>query len=171
MQPIKLQELKKEIAKIDNQSLVDICIRLAKHASENKQLLNYLLFHSYDNQTYIDELKQDIAHTFSFLQKSEHSQTISLRKLLLRLNKQLKFIADKNKEAEILTEFCTIFIETININSYYTSLIQILYRQFIKLCKVVEKLDEDLQFDYQTHIETIFNTLKKSQFYQNIQLV
>lgn len=171
MEPIKLQALKKEITKLDNKTLIDICIRLAKHASENKELLNYLLFHSYDNQTYIDELKQDITHTFSFSHRSEHSQTISLRHLLLRLNKQLKFIADKNKEAEILTEFCTIFIEKININSYYPSLIQILYRQLVKLCQVVAKLDEDLQFDYQEHIETIFNALKKSQFYRNLQLV
>jgi hypothetical protein len=165
MAGIKLQAQKKEIAKLDNKHLAEICIRLAKHKTENKELLNYLLFYSYDNEPYIEELKQDIEYTFENLPYGEYAIAVQLKKLILRLNKHLKFVALKDREAEIITEFCHKFIEHINIRSHYSPLIQVLYRQFIKLNKVVVKLNEDLQFDYQQHLNEILFVLKKSRFY------
>lgn len=171
MATIKLQTQKKEIAKLDNKHLAEICIRLAKHKTENKELLNYLLFFSYDNELYIEDLKQDIAIVFNHLPIGEYASTVQLKKLILRLNKHLKFVADKSREAEIITNFCHTFMEHINIRSHYSPLIQVLYRQFSKLNKVILKLDEDLQFDYQQPTEEILQALKKSRFYKDWQAV
>ena len=171
MATIKLQTQKKEITKLDNKHLAEICIRLAKHKTENKELLNYLLFYAHDNEPYIDDLKKDIAAVYNNLPIGEYACTVQLKKLILRLNKHLKFVADKSREAEIITEFCQTFIQHINIRSHYSPLIQVLYRQFVKLNKVILKLDEDLQFDYQQPIEEILMGLKKSRFYADWQAV
>ncbi|TAF47108.1 MAG: hypothetical protein EAZ51_07060 [Sphingobacteriales bacterium] len=171
MENIKLQAQKKEIAKLDKQTLANICIRLAKYKSENKELLNYLLFYSYDNQPYIDTLKLDITKAFGFTTQNEYTISRLLKNLLTHLNKHLKFIADKNLEAEILLAFCNAFIEKIDMRGSYIPLVQVLYRQLVKICKVVEKLDEDLQFDYQIQIDIIFNALKKSNYYKHLKMV
>lgn len=168
MTTIKLQNQKKEIAKLDAKTLAEICIRLAKYKTENKEFLNYLLFHSYDNQPYIDEIKSDITNTFLSFNQNDYLNSKVLKGLLTRLNKQLKFIADKNREAEIVTEFCLAFIANVSVRCYYAGLMQVLYRQFVRLQKVVGKLDEDLQFDYKEDIYTILAYLKKTRFYSEI---
>ena len=170
MENIKLLILKKEILKLDVKTLADICTRLAKYKKENKEFLNYLLFHNYDNQLYIDELKMEIKQCFEFLPNTEFRIAVSLKKLLSKLNKHLKFVSDKSREAEIVCEFCNTFIEKINMNGYYTPLIQILYRQYIKLRKIVDKLDEDLQFDYQNQIDSIYKALKQSRYYKDLRV-
>lgn len=168
MTTIKLQLQKKEIAKLDAKTLANICIRLAKYKIENKEFLNYLLFHSYDNQPYIENLKLDITSAFLSFNQNDYLNSKVLKGLLLRLNKQLKFIADKNREVEIVTEFCLAFINNVSVRCYYAGLMQILYRQFVRLQKVVGKLDEDLQFDYKEYISTILAYLKQTRFYSEI---
>ncbi|TAH00604.1 MAG: hypothetical protein EAZ15_08740 [Sphingobacteriales bacterium] len=168
MTPVKLQHQKKEITKLDAKTLADICIRLAKYKTENKEFLNYLLFHSYDNQPYIDELKLEIANCFLHVNQNDYLYSKVLKGLLASLNKHLKFIGDKNREAEIVAEFCNTFMAHVTVRSYYAGLIQVLYRQFVRLQKVVGKLDEDLQFDYKDDIYTILAYLKKTRFYSEI---
>lgn len=168
MTPIKLQLQKKEIAKLDVKTVADICIRLAKYKTENKEFLNYLLFYSFDNEPYINDLKFDITNTFLLYKQNDYTYTKIIKSLLTRLNKHLKFIADKTREAEIIAQFCAAFINKIDVRSYNSGLIQVLYRQFVRLQKVVLKLDEDLQFDYATDMETILAYLKKTRFYNEI---
>ncbi len=168
MIPIKLQQQKKEITKLDAKTLADICIKLAKYKTENKEFLNYLLFHSYDNQPYIDELKLEINNTFSALKFNDYAHFKLIKVLLLRINKHLKFIGDKNQEAEIVAQFCNTFMANVSVRSYYNGLIQILFRQFVRLQKIVGKLDEDLQFDYKDDIYNIFSYLKQTRFYKDI---
>ncbi len=168
MTPIKLQLQKKEITKLDAKTLADICIKLAKYKTENKEFLNYLLFHSYDNQPYVDDVKLDIANTFLSWKYNDYTYTKLLKAQIVRINKHLKFIADKNREAEIVNEFCKIFIDKVDVLCFYPALVQILFRQFNRLVKVVGKLDEDLQFDYKDDIYAILAYLKKTRYYRDI---
>ena len=48
MKSESISTLKKEIETLPFEVLVQICIRMAKFKTENKELLNYLIFEVYD---------------------------------------------------------------------------------------------------------------------------
>ena len=54
----KLSDIKKELKSLNNEALVEICLRLAKYKKENKELLSYLLYSADNALNYAEEVKQ-----------------------------------------------------------------------------------------------------------------
>lgn len=163
MQKPSLPKQKKELDFLSLTDVKQICIRLSKYKTENKELLDYLLFFSHHPQSYVAEIKEEMLLVFEELNPTDYQRTKQLRKLLNRINKYAKFMANKNYEAELICEFCQLFIQFVPLNTYHKALILLLYKQLIKLYKVISKLDDDLQFDYEKEIQQILVAVKKSR--------
>ncbi|MDA9554904.1 hypothetical protein N9R54_01590 [Pelobium sp.] len=159
----KLADLKKELNYRDAQEWKELCLKLAKYKTENKELLHYLLFYSDRKEDYVEEVKAIIANTFDDLHPSIYQATKQLRKLVRVMNKHIKYISDKACETELVLYLSTLFIEhpIVKINS--KSSIGLLYRQLKRALKLIPKLDEDLQFDYQQQFDEVIAALKKKR--------
>ena len=59
MKAATLSELKQEIATLTPKQVIDICMRLAKHKKENKELITYLLFEAGDEKTFIRNIQEE----------------------------------------------------------------------------------------------------------------
>src|SRR5258708_20389441 len=72
----------------------------------------------------------------------------SMGKILRLLNKYVKFMGSKEAEIEFLISFCRNYLQYADKRGSYKPMRLILTRQLEKIKKAIEKLHEDLQFDY-----------------------
>jgi hypothetical protein len=159
----KLAELKKELQYRELNELKDLCLKLAKYKTENKELLNYLLFYQDRKEDYVLEVKTLLSIDFENLYPSVYYVTKQLRKLTRIMNKHIKYIGEKDKETEIALSFCELFIDTDLVKSNHKALIGLLFRQLKRVNKLIPKLQEDLQFDYQQQFDLLVTELKKKR--------
>lgn len=157
MKPEKLSDLKKTLVKLSSIELTEICLRLAKYKKENKELLSYLLFDADDPLKYAEEVKNFLIIEFESMQKHYYYSTKSLRKIIRLMNRYAKYTGSKQVEIELSIWFCTNFLNYIDLRTSHKPLQAILQRQFDKIVKLLDKLHEDLQFDYQKEFEELLN--------------
>lgn len=153
-------ELKKELAHLKPVQMIELCTRLARFKKENKELLTYLLFEAHDEQTYIENIKAEIDHQFSEINKSNGLYLIkkSLRKILRLTKKHIRFSGDKNTEVQLLLYFILKMKES-RIPIYQNVTIGNMYAMQIKKIKAtIPSLHEDLQADYTRELELILTT-------------
>lgn len=163
MESPKLNNIRKEINQLSKEVLADYCLRIAKYKTENKEFLNYLLFYSDNTDSYVSEIKKLLDEGFTNLPYSDYSATKVLRKLTRLMNKHIKFIGSKVHETELAIYFCSLFIEKSSLNSHHKPLIALLFRQLKRIEKLILKLDEDLQFDFQNEFDEVIKELKKNR--------
>lgn len=157
MKPEKLSDIKKELAGRTVQELTEICLRIAKYKKENKELLNYLLFDSDDPLLFSEKVKTFLEEDFKAMQKHYYHSTKSLRKILRIMNRYAKYTGNKQVEVEFSLWFCTNFLNYADMNTSHKPLQAIFIRQLEKISKLLPKLHEDLQFDYQGEFETLLH--------------
>ncbi len=143
-----LQDIKKELQHLSPMQTADLCMRLARHKKENKELLAYLLFESHDEQAFIEKVKAEVGFMFSQLPSQSYNAAKSLRKILRLIGKYVKFIGSKEAEIVLLLNFCINYLQYTDRKTSYKPLRQILIRQVTKIQTQVGKLHEDLQADY-----------------------
>ena len=153
MKAATLNELKKELNGLEPKQLVDLCLRVAKFKKENKELVTYLLFEAENEETYIENVKEQIREQFSNLYKGQLYQTYKgLRKILRLANKYIKYSGLKQTEVELLIFYCNQLKES-GIKYRHSNAIMNLYEQQVKkIEKAVATLHEDLQYDYGVEI-------------------
>lgn len=161
----KLAELKKELNFLQAPELKEICLRLAKHKTENKELLHFLLFYADRKEEYVEDVKALIVAEFGNLHPSVYAATKQIRKLLRLTNKHIKFIATKYLEAEIVLAFCHEFIAHPIVTVHQKATFAVLIGQLKRLNRVIPKLEEDLQFDYQKQFDELMTSLKQRRPY------
>lgn len=159
MQPA-LKEIKKELGHLSQAQLSDISLRLAKYKKDNKELLVYLLYHADDPLSYADEIKASLADDFANLPSGYYYSTKTLRKILRTLSRHAKYTASKQAELELLVWFCKNFLEHADLRTSHKPLQGLFNRQAEKILKIIPKLHEDLQFDYQQEINEIIAVAK-----------
>lgn len=149
MKTASLKELKTELGRIHPARLAELCLQLVKYKKENKELLTYLLFDSFDEKAYIEEVKLLTDELFKEVNKNNiHLAKKTIRKILAVVNKQIKFSGSKQTEVELLLHFCQ-KLRKCGVPMYANSAIGNLYhRQVMKIDKAMASLHEDLQFDY-----------------------
>lgn len=149
MKVASINDLKKELESLPADTLVDICVRLAKFKKENKELMNYLLFESHDEQAYIDLVKKEISEQFTEINQSNlYFAKKSIRKILRTTGKYIKYTASKEMEIELLLHFCNT-LKASGIPFYNSTALNNLYQaQLKKINKTISTLHEDLQYDY-----------------------
>lgn len=149
MNSATLSEIKRELQQLDADALHAICIRLAKHKKENKELLTYLLSDAHDEAGYIRSIKEEMDVMFEEL--SDRNLYIIkkiLRKILRFANRQIKYSGIPQTELEIRIYFCS-KIKQANIPLTTGTVLFNLYQQQLKKIEtVLTKLPEDYQTDY-----------------------
>ena len=70
MKAATVKEIKSELESLSSEELITICQRLARFKKENKELLTYLLFEVYDENSYIAAVKSTIDNGFEEMHKT-----------------------------------------------------------------------------------------------------
>jgi hypothetical protein len=144
-----LSEIKKELQTRDPATVQDMCLRLARHKKENKELLAYLLFEAHDEQGYINNVKEELGELFKTLPPGNpYYLKKTLRKILRFTNRQIKYSRLTQTELELRICFCDKMKEARIPLPPGTVLFNLYQQQRLKIETVLAKLPEDLQFDY-----------------------
>ncbi len=145
MKPATISELRRVLAPLPREELLDACLRLAKFKVDNKALLTYLLLKSGDEAAYVDEVCAEIEEQLP-AKRIIHKKT--LRKIIRTMDKCIRFSGDKETELQIRIHLCRQVIDRdlqwgrcrVSENMYFA--------QLKKIEKALEKLHPDLQYDY-----------------------
>jgi hypothetical protein len=143
-----LQQIKKELQHLPQEQLAELCLRLVRYKKENKELLAYLLFEAHNQQDFIERIKAEAGFMFSQLPSQSYFTAKGLRKILKMLTKYTKFIGSKTAEIELLLNFCQNYLQYVVRQTSYKPIRLIFTRQIEKVQGLINKLHEDLQFDY-----------------------
>jgi len=156
MKAATINELKLELGNIPAEELVSLCLRLAKFKKENKELLTYLLFEAFDEQAYIENVKQDMLQQFEEINVSSlYFVKKSLRKILRLLNKYIRYTASAEAEARLLLYFCET-LKSSGIPIEKNPVIKNMYQnQLKKIGKTVATMHEDLQYEYVKELDQL----------------
>lgn len=156
MQTASIHQLKRELETQDSKTLLQLCLRLARFKLENKELLTYLLFESSDEEGYRQVIKSDLENQFAEINKSNIYWTKkSLRKILRLLDKVIRFSGIKETEIELRLHFIR-QIKEHRIQVMRNKVISNMYTGQIKKIKsAMDKVHEDLQYDYNLELEEI----------------
>lgn len=151
-----IQELKTELNTLSVTELKQICLRLAKHKMENKELVSFLIFEAGNPELFISKVKEEIDRLFPEINKSNlYLAKKGLRKILRITNKHIRFADTYEAEAELLIHFCE-QVKTSGIRYENSQVLMNLYNQQVKkIHAAISRMHEDLQFDYQKELEKI----------------
>jgi hypothetical protein len=149
MKTATVHEIRQELKEKTKEELITICQRLARFKKENKELLDYLLFNSHDEELYIKEVKEVIDEGFSSLNESSvFLAKKTLRKVLRISNKYIRYTGSKTAEVEILMHYVSRFIE-MKLPWKKTKLLKNIYEaQMKKIRQAIDTMHEDMQYDY-----------------------
>jgi hypothetical protein len=168
-----LQDIKKEVQHLSSEQLADLCLRLARYKKENKELLAYLLFEAHNEGAFIEQVKAEVGFEMSQLSSQSYQAAKTVRKILRLISKYVKFMASKPAEIELLLSFCHHYLQYINRNTSYKPIRMILIRQVQKVATNINKLHEDLRFDYANEYNNLIDESEKKfpWFYKNDYLL
>ncbi len=156
MKAASVKELKQELLNCSQQELLGLCLRLSRFKKENKELLTYLLFDSYDEAGYIELVKSEIDTQFDLInRKSYYFIKKGVRKILLDLKKHIRYSQKKETEIDLLLYFCS-KLKNFSPFIYKNLPLKNLYQRQIELIeKAVATLHKDLQSDYKPELEAL----------------
>ncbi len=156
MKTASVKELKGALTDRSPQELLAICLRLAKFKKENKELLTYLLFEADDESGYIAGVKREIDDQFEQInRKSYYFIKKSIRKILRLVKQRIRYSQNKETEVELLLYFCR-KLKHFQPSIKRSTVLQNLYRRQIdSIQKLLSKLHEDLQYDYQVELDNM----------------
>lgn len=154
MKAATIHELKLELTNTPAEQLADLCIRLAKFKKENKELLTYLLFESFDEQAYIENIKTEMLQQFQEINTSSlYFVKKSLRKIIRILNKYVRYSGSAEAEVKLLLFFCSTLVDSGIPVEKNLVIKNILQNQLKKISKTIATMHEDLQYEYAKELE------------------
>jgi hypothetical protein len=156
MKAASLNEIKKELAGVEADVLIEYCMRLGKFKKENKELLTYLLFEAQDENAYVEHVKREIDDEFDLFSPGNlYYAKKTIRKILRMANRQIRYSGIKQTEVEVRIHFCTRLKESGIRLEKSPVLLNLFNQQLKKINQAVDKLAEDLQFDYRRSIDSL----------------
>ena len=155
MKAASLKEIRQGLKNQSPQELLELCGTLAKYSKENKELLTYLLFEAVDEVGYIASIKRLIEEEFTQLAGKRYYQKAKMvRKILKNTKKYIKYSKKKETEIELLIHFCAQMLHQKPSLLKGTAMQSLYERQLDLVMKAIDKLHEDLQFDYESMMES-----------------
>lgn len=156
MKAASISEIKAALKQRSPEEVQELCLRLARHKKENKELLSYLLFEADDREAYVRAVKEEAALDFVAINTGNlFWAKKSLRKILRTLNKHIKFAGDKTVEVELLLHFCNL-LKLSGIPYKKSPALLTLYKnQLKKVETIVAGLHEDLAHDYERLLDPL----------------
>jgi hypothetical protein len=156
MKAVTLREIKNELNTLSTQEIQELCLRLSRFKKENKELLTYLLFESYDEAGYVESVKRYMDDEFELINTDSYFYIRkSTRKILRNVKKFVRYSQNKETEVELLLYFCKKLKDFKPSISRSTQLQNMYNRQLLLARKIISGLHEDLQYDYQVMLEAL----------------
>ena len=153
MKPASINNIKNELSHHDPKEILEYCLRLAKFKKENKEMLSFLLFEEDNIPNFVISVKKETEEQFMQINKSNiYFTKKSVRKILRTINKQIRFAAAKQVEAELLIHFCNCFIAHSIPIEKSRQLLNLYENQLNKIEKILASLHPDLQYDLQRQL-------------------
>jgi hypothetical protein len=158
MKAVTAKQLKDELAHKSANELKELCLHLSRFKKENKELLTYLLFESHNEDAYIQSIKDQIDVLFTEVNtKSFFYIRKTVRKILALTKKYIRYSKKKETETELLLYFCKKLKEMKPSMNNSQRLRNVFDTQIKMIKKAIEKLHEDLQYDYQIELNDLLN--------------
>ncbi|MEO1053071.1 MAG: hypothetical protein AAFX87_20725 [Bacteroidota bacterium] len=156
MDTVNVRELKRELKDKSEEELIALCLRLAKFKKENKELLTYLLFESYDESAYVSGIKDEIDEHFDTINTQTYYYIKkSVRKVLRLIRKYARYSDSKETDIELRLYFCQKLHDFRPSIQRNRMLMNIYNREIEGIKKKISALHEDLQFDYQSALDEL----------------
>jgi len=156
MQTATITEIKKALNQSTQSELVNMCIHLSKFKKETKELITYLLFEASDEHSYIRGVKKEIDELFEDLNTSNfYYIKKGVRKTLRRTKIYIRYSKKRETELELILHFCLKLAQLKPSIERNNILFNIFDRELIRMEKLVIKLHEDLQYDYNNEIKNL----------------
>jgi hypothetical protein len=158
MQIPSLAEIKKELSYLDKNELTGLLLELSKFSRDNKAYLFFRLFERDNPNLFIDMVKEDLDLAFMDANtKNYHLAKKSAQGIRRKLNKNLKLNKNKEAHVELILYFCK-QLKQYGFLSFRHPVIDNLFKvQLGKAEKLIEKLHEDLQYDFQVQLEELMD--------------
>lgn len=149
MKAASIHELKKQLLGIPNKQLAELILRLCRYKKENKELLTYLIFEADDEEGYIQGVKLEVDELFMELPgPSMYQNKKTIRKILRYVNKFIRYSGSPQTGAELLIYFLE-KVKDSGISLKRSAALNSMYTNQLKKVKdLIDKLHEDLQYDY-----------------------
>jgi len=156
MKASTIKQIKDELSHKSALELKELCLQLARFKVENKELLTYLLFEAHDEEQYVLNCKEFIDVQFDEIDtKNAYYVRKKIRKILSSSKKLVRFSKKKETETAVLLHFCN---KLKNYNPFFkrSNRLQNIYQTQLKMAtKAMDKLHEDLQYDYQLELNEL----------------
>lgn len=149
-----ISELNKQLQQLPPKKIAEICIRIAKYKKDNKELLDYLLNESENEEAFRERIKSETEHGFLEMNRSNlYLAKKSLRKILRIIHKNCHYSGNKETEVVLLLHFCRT-LKSSGIPFYDSQVLINLYaNQLKRITKAIAAMHEDLQYDYKREME------------------
>ena len=156
MKSASLAQIRKELKTLSREEVAELCEKLIKYKRDNKELLNYLLFESVDEDAYVKAIKEDVSEAFAATNtRGFYLAKKSIRRALRIANKYIKYSDQPETELDVLLHFCE-ELKALDINFKRSKVLVNLYeRQLVKINDVYSDLHEDLQFEFKSRVEAV----------------
>lgn len=162
MEIASIKEIRASLKEKTPQELLELCLKMAKYKKENKEYLTYLLYEAENETGYIESVKRQITAAFTDINRSSFYQIKkNVRKILRLLIKYIRYSKKKDTEVQLRLFFCQELIDMKPSIKRSTVLKNIYYQQLKVARKAIEKLHEDLQYDYELEIKDLEETYRQ----------
>jgi len=156
MKASSISQIKKELKYASKEELIEIVLRIGKYKVENKELLSYLLFDSSDEQGYIDKIKVYMDFQFEIINRENYYFIKkSVRKILRVTKRFIKYSKNIETETTLLIHFCKNLEEMDPSYKYNQVLLNMYFRQLSLIEKNLEKMHEDLSYDFRREVDLL----------------
>lgn len=156
MKASSISQIKKELKYASKEELIEIILRIGKYKVENKELLSYLLFDSSDEQGYIDKIKVYMDFQFEIINRENYYFIKkSVRKILRVTKRFIKYSKNIETETTLLIHFCKNLEEMDPSYKYNQVLLNMYFRQLNLIEKNLEKMHEDLSYDFRREVDLL----------------
>ncbi len=154
MQAASVETIKAELKQMPPKQVLDLLLRLARFKKENKELLTYLLFESNDEESYIQQIKQEIKEELEKIDGlPAYQYKKQFRKIQRKINKPIKYTGSKSSAVELYMYMLRMISEkkkTVFIHSFLEKSSQ----QYInKIEKAIPGINEDLVHDIKRQLQ------------------
>jgi hypothetical protein len=149
MKTASVKEIKDELTILSHPDLLQLCLRLVKFKKENKELINYLVFESANEEHYVKSAQAEISEMFKEVNtKNIYFAKKTIRKISRTAQRYIKYSNIETTEADILLFVC-LEIKKLNLPLHKSPALENLYAGLLKkIRKSVASMHEDLQFEY-----------------------
>ncbi|MCH1473795.1 MAG: hypothetical protein L7V85_07760 [Bacteroidia bacterium] len=156
MKASSISQIKKELQYSTKDELIEIVLRIGKYKVENKELLSYLLFDSSDEEGYIEKIKMYIDFQFEIINRENYYYIKkSVRKILRTTKRFIKYTKNIETETTLLIHFCRNLEEMDPTYKYNQVLTNMYQRQLGLVEKNLNKMHEDLSYDFRREVDTL----------------